>query len=122
MVPEIKKGTAKFKRAYIRNIIIELLEKDVTLAAMRKNVGNFEQYQEKSSTSLPAQIAQKYGGGIHFLIPNLKGVGVGKGKKYCTIEEFKEHKMNFDNIDLSNVWKELDYFIEPMKITTIFDF
>jgi len=74
---------------------------------MRKNVGPFSQYLEKSPNSLPAQISKKYGAGIYFLIPNLKGIGVGKGKKYCTIEEFTERKLTIDDIDLSNVWKAL---------------
>jgi hypothetical protein len=66
-----------------------LLTKDYTLAAMRKEVGNFDQYV-KSQTSLPAQISQKYGSGIHFLVPNTKGIGIGKGKSFCTLEEFEK--------------------------------
>lgn len=122
LVPKIKEGECKFSKAQLRNIILELLEKDVTLAAMRKDVGHFEQYKEKSPTSLPAQISQRYGSGIHFLIPNLRGIGVGKGKHYCSIEEFKKHNMTIDHIDLDNVWKELNYFIKPVKTKTVFDF
>jgi len=122
LVPKIKQGEAKFSKVFIRNTIIKLLEEDVTLASMRKDVGNFEQYKEKSPTCLSAQITQKYGPGIHFLIPNTKGIGVGKGKKYCTVEEFKAHKMNIDHINLDNVWNELNYFIKPVKVKGIFDF
>ncbi len=68
------------------------------------------------------QISQRYGEGIHFMIPNTKGVGVGKGKSYCTIEEFKKHNMNISHIDLRNVWKELGYFIAPVQTKNIFDY
>ena len=122
LVPQITEGTIQFKKTFIRNLIMELLEKDINLASMRKEVGNYVQYEKTSPNSLPAQIASKYGGGIHFLIPNTSGIGVGKGKKFCTLEEFKEHNLRVDNIDLSNVWKELDYFIAPVQTTSIFDF
>ena len=59
---------------------------------------------------------------FHFIIPNNANVGIGKGKSYCTVEEFKEHKLRIDNIDLSNVWSELNYFIKPVVTKNIFDF
>ena len=122
LVPKIKKGEIKFSKTYIRNIIIDLLEKDVNLASMRKDVGNYEQYRETSPGCISAQITKKYGSGIHFMIPNKRGVGVGKGKQYCTVEEFKAHNLNIDHIDLDNVWKELDYFLKPVITKGIFDF
>jgi DNA polymerase elongation subunit (family B) len=122
MVPKIiETGEVKFKRAFVENEIQKLLEKDIKLASMRKSVGPTSDYK-KSPNGLHMQISQKYGPGIHFLIPNTKGIGVGKGKRYCTLEEFKLHKMNIDNIDLSNVWKELNYFIKPVKVKTLADF
>lgn len=122
LVPEIKKGVIKFSKAHISNLMNKLLKEDFTFAAMRKEVGDFSQYEKKSPTSLPGQIANKYGAGIHFLIPNKKGLGVGKGKNFCTIEEFKEHKLKIEDIDLDNCWKELDYFIKPVVTRNIFDF
>jgi len=56
------------------------------------------------------------------LIPNLKHVGVGKGKSYCTLEEFKKEGLKINHIDLSNVWRELEYFINPVVVKNIFDF
>ena len=99
-----------------------LLEKDVNLASMRRDVGNYEQYRETSPGCISAQIAKKYGSGIHFMIPNTKGIGVGKGKQYCTVEEFKAHNMNIDHINLDNVWKELNYFVKEPIVKNIFDY
>jgi hypothetical protein len=121
LVPQIRQGQIKFSKTYIRNIILELLEKDFTLATMRKEVGNPEQYI-KAPTALPAQIAQRYSGGIHFLIPNLKNIGVGKGKSFCTVEEFKQHNLKISDIDLDNVWSELGYFIKEAPKVDIFSF
>ena len=47
---------------------------------------------------------------------------MGKGKSYCTLEEFNNHKMNVNDIDLSNVWQELDYFIKPVITKNIFEY
>jgi DNA polymerase elongation subunit (family B) len=120
LVPEIKKGTIKFSKVYIKELINKLLDEDMSLAMLRRNVGNAEQY--KSQTSIQVQIANKYGAGIHFLIPNKNGIGVGKGKSFCTLDEFNKHKLRIHDIDLTNVWKELDYFIKIPKTVNIFDF
>lgn len=123
LVPEmIKTGNCKFSKAYIQELITKLLKEDITLASMRKEVSIFKDYEEKSPTCLSAQISKKWGSGIHFLITNNKGWGVGKGKSYCTVDEFKEHKGTINDIDLSNVWDELDYFIKPQITKNIFEF
>lgn len=121
LVPEIKKGTIKFSKTYITNLINKLVEQDITLACMRKEVGSEEQY-ERCTTSLPAQICKKYKSGIHFLIPNTKGIGVGKGKSFCSVEEFRANRMTFKDIDISNVMAELNYFIKDVPQKDIFSF
>jgi hypothetical protein len=122
LVPQIiEKGEVKFSKTYLRNLIQELLEQDLSLAALRKEVGVIEQY-EKSKTGIQAQISQRYGAGIHFLIANNKGIGVGKGVRMCNMDEFKEHKLQLSDIDLHNVWSELDYFIKPIVHKNIFQF
>jgi DNA polymerase elongation subunit (family B) len=121
LVPQIKDGKIKFTKAYLRGLIMELLQKDITLAALRKDVGPLEDYK-KSPNGLQAQISAKYGQGIHFLIPNLKGVGVGKGKSYCTIEEFHKHNLRLEHIDLENVFNELEYFTKSTVNVNIFSF
>ena len=120
LVPKIKQGQIKFSKLFIQEMIHILLEKDIMLMALRKDVGTCEQY--KSKTSLVYQISEKYGSGIHFLIPNTKGIGIGKGKSFCTKEEFDKYKLTIRDIDLSNVMKELDYFIKAPVTRDIFSF
>lgn len=125
LVPQIKeKGEVKFSKSYIRNIMLELLTKDLSLMAMRKNVGDFTQYEKTSPGGMQAQISLKYGAGIHFLIPNKKMIGVGKdkNKRFCTMDEFNKYKMTINDISLTNVWKELEYFTKPVVNKNIFDF
>jgi DNA polymerase elongation subunit (family B) len=121
LVPKIKEGTIKFSRKYILDLINELLQKDINYAVMRKEVGQIEQYV-KSEGSLPAQIARQYGSGIHFLVPNTKNIGIGKGKKYCTVSEFKAKGCTYKDIDIEGVLNELDYFILPPVTRDIFSF
>jgi DNA polymerase elongation subunit (family B) len=99
----------KFSRTFFDEVINQLLRKNLGLAAIRYNVSAFETY--KIQSQLQAQIAKRYGPGIHFLIPN-KRYGVGKRKFYCTVGEFKQNKLSLHDIDLENVWQELHYFIE----------
>jgi len=121
LVPKIKNGEIKFSKVFLKNKIMELLKEDFTMVGLRKSVGRLDEYK-KSPTGLQAQISKKYGSGIHFLIPNLKNIGVGIGKKYCTLEEFKENNLKIDDIDLTNIWKELDYFLKPQIEKNIFEF
>ena len=114
LIPKIKaERVVKFSRAFLHETINNLLEKDISLAAIRYNVNAFETY--KRASQLQAQIVKKYGPGIHFLIPN-KRYGVGKKKLYCTAEEFKQKNLRIQDIDLENVWQELDYFIEKEQL------
>jgi DNA polymerase elongation subunit (family B) len=121
LLPKIKEGQIKFPKKEIKNLIYELLNKDIKLAEQRKEVGTIEQYK-KSPTSIQAQISSKYGSGIHFLIPNLRNIGVGKGKSMCTIEEFNNNKLTVYDIDLDNVWSELSYFVKEPEKVNIFSF
>jgi hypothetical protein len=45
------------------------------------------------------------------LIKNRRVGRVGKGNKYCTIEEAIKHKLNISELVLEKVWNELDPFI-----------
>jgi hypothetical protein len=122
MVPEIiKTGQCKFSRQWITNLIQELLEKNIKLATIRYSVGDFSEYKD-SPGSIYAQISNKYGSGIFFLIPNLKNIGIGKGKSYCTLEEFKKHNLKIQDINLENVYSELEYFTKPVITKNIFDY
>jgi len=120
LVPEIKKGKIKFSKTYLSGLIKKYLSEDISNACLRYNVGSIQQY-EKSPNGIYAQIARKHGHGLHFLIPNNK-IGVGKGKHYCTVEEFKQNNMTQEDIVLDNIWRELNYFIKPVVIKNIFDY
>jgi len=118
LVPKItEERRVKFSEAYLRDTVYDLLKKDLSLAEIRFSVKSADDY--KMPSQLQAQISTKYGPGIHFLIPNLRGVGVGKDKKYCTAEEFEKHKMKITDINLENVWAELEYFIKDSQSTLV---
>lgn len=120
LVPKIKEEKKViFPKSWFVQIISELLANDLGLAAKRFKVLKPESY--KLDSQLQSQIARAYGPGIHFLIPNKK-LGVGIGKKYCTISEFNNAGLKQSDIDLAPVWKELDYFIENKRQKTIFQF
>lgn len=122
LVPQmVKDGKCKFSKTYILQLMKQLVEKDLTLATLRKDVKPLSEYS-KSMNGLQAQISAKYGDGIFFFIPNKKGVGVGKGSSYCTVEEYHSHKMRLDDIDWDYFLGELDYFIKAPVTKNIFQF
>jgi hypothetical protein len=121
LVPRIKEGQIKFSKKYIVDLINELLQRDIQLGCLRKEVGTADRYV-KSEGSLPAQIARKYGPGIHFLIPNTRGLGVGKGKQFCLIREFQERNLTYKDVDTSGVLSELEYFIHITPQRDIFSY
>ena len=115
LIPKIKgERKVKFFKTFFVDVINDLLEQDLSLAAIRYSVNAFETY--KSESQLQAQIAKKYGPGVHFLIPNNR-YGVGKKKFYCSAEEFKEKGLTIHDINLENVWQEFDYFIEEQQLS-----
>ena len=116
LLPQIEKERkVKFEKPYLWEIIKELLEDDLSLAANRYTASAYETYKPPRS-GINAQIAQRYGPGIHFLIPNKKGVGVGKKKSYCSFDEFQQQGLTVNDINLDGIWGELDYFVEKKGI------
>jgi len=121
LVPQIKsKGKIKFSPVEIENLMRRLLKENLELAYMRKEVAPLAAYS-KSKTGIQAQISKAYGPGIHFLIPNKRGIGIGKKIKYCSVEEFNKYNMDIGDIDFNNFWKELNYFIKEIKQPTLFE-
>jgi hypothetical protein len=118
--PEMKKGNHKFGKNYVKTLMLKLLSEDINLALMRKNIGPIEKYTS-SPNGIQAQFSRMYGAGIHFVIPNLRGIGVGKGIKYCTIEDYKKYNMRVQDIDTKVFMKELNYFIEEPKQYSLLD-
>jgi len=107
---EILQGVVKINSSTLRHIIYSELEEDITKAAVTYRAKKYDLYDIK--TSIYSQISKKYGAGVHILIPNIKGIGVGKCKSYCTIKEFKDNNLNIKDIDLSKIFNELQIFSE----------
>jgi hypothetical protein len=110
-----------FTESELKEELNKILEEDVKKASEEYNVKDILTY--KVITSLHYQISEKYGEGKHFLIPNLKGVGVGKSKstknkvgvRYCIYEEFKENNLTYKDIDTSQLIKHLKPFIKKIN-------
>lgn len=115
----LKEKTIKFDKKYLQELMNKLLNEDLMLAAIRYNVNPAETY--KSLSQLQAQISHRYGPGIHFLIPN-KRYGVGKSKRYCTVNEFKDKKLSIKDLELDNAWAELNYFIKEIPVNTLLNY
>lgn len=106
--------SVKFTSQEIKGWVREELSKDIMLASVLFRTKNSESY--KLDSQIQAQISKKYGNGNHFLIPNLVGLGIGKGKTYCTKEDFLQFNLSLDNINLTKSYKELGIFSEtPLK-------
>ena len=117
LMPKIlEEKKVKFSKTFFKNTIQELLESNPDLITKRFKV--FKPGAYKHPGQLQAQIATKYGPGIHFLVCNNR-MGVGKGVKYCSLKEFKDNKMRLEDLDLSGVWSELGYFIAEEKKLTL---
>jgi len=107
-----------FEQKELEKELKELLKQDISLAAQDYKVGELSDYKVK--TSLQYQISKRYGPGRHYLIPNKKGIGVGLSKntkkrlglRYCSIEEFKNNNLNYNNVDLKQLLSHLKPFYE----------
>lgn len=106
----IKELNVNFTEKELVKELKELFKKDPKLSAEEYKVSPITDYLSK--TSLQYQISERYGEGRHFLIPNLKGVGVGKSKsRKCTFEEFETHKLTSEDIDTTQLIKHIKEFI-----------
>lgn len=108
----INDGVVKYDAMTVRGWINKELttEEGLKLIMTKYKVRHYEEY--KLSSQLQAQISKAYGRGIHYLIPNTAGVGVGKSRCYCTLEEFKNKDLTVTDIDLTKVYSELQIFSE----------
>ena len=89
----------------IKVVLKELLTDTTNLELFTKdyNVKELSEYGEKSIGSISAQISKIYGAGTHKLIAN-KVFGVGKKKKYATIEEILTTKQDLYSIICIDVY------------------
>lgn len=107
-----------FTENELTNQIKLVLKDDIKLAAeQHKNVKEVSEY--KTESTLPCQISKRYGTGNHLLIPNLKGIGVGKAKKYCTFDDFERNNLTIDDVDISQLMKHIKPFITKSEQETL---
>ena len=116
LIPMIKKEKkAKFLREDIKYIINKYLDRDDALSLLSKEfkVKPFKSYKKESQ--IQAQISLNYfdgQDGVIRLIKNTKIGKVGKGNKYCTVEDAKENNLNIYDVDLTKIYNELQPFCE----------
>ena len=118
----IKNNCAKFTHSFIKETINGYLKKDeiLTLIAQEYKIKPLISYKKESQ--IQAQISKAYlngQDGIICLIKNKTTGKVGKGTKYCTIEEAKEAKLTEEELDLTKLWNELTPFIDAKTIPII---
>lgn len=106
----IKKNNSGIIPKYmLEEWIDEAIKEDPKLVAVEFNVKSFSSYS--SPNQLHAQISKTLGEGKHMLVKNRLGYGIGKGVKYITLDDAS--KLSTDQLDLTNTWAELEYFIAP---------
>jgi len=119
----IKNKRLKFSKDYLQELITKELTNDLTLVAVNVKCNPFETY--KNLGQLQAQVSKNYLDGLDgsvTLIKNTKYGKVGKGAKYCTVEEALERNFKIDDLVLTKVWNELQPFIEAEKVVDLFSF
>jgi len=110
----IEKNRAKFTQEFIRTTINTYLQKPeiMQLISQKYKVNPLSTY--KLESQIQAQISKAYfegeAGQIN-LIKNRKLGKVGKGVRYCTVEEAIQNKLTADELDLKKLLNELEPFI-----------
>lgn len=118
----IKNNSAKFSHSFMKETVNEYLKKDeiLTLIAQEYRIKPFDTYKKASQIQAQISVAYLNGqDGIIHLIKNKKTGKVGKGNKYCTIEEAKEAKLVEEDLDLVKLWNELTPFIDSKTIPEV---
>jgi len=111
----IKDKQIKFPLDYLKQIIYYELEQDLSIATQVYKVRERE-YYKKNPNGLYAQITQQYGAGTKDLITNNK-YGVGKDKRYCTLEEFRDNRLSVRDVDLTTTLNNLEPFTKNEQMT-----
>jgi len=111
----IQNNRAKFTYDFIKKTINDYIKREeiLTLIAQEYKIKPFHTY--KLASQIQAQISKGYlngQDGVIHLIKNNKVGKVGKGTKYCTIEEAKEAKLTEKDLDLVKLWNELMPFVD----------
>jgi intein/homing endonuclease len=107
MLKEVK---GKFDKEWISGLIKDEVKRDMDQMVVEYRTSPFDTYSLKGRNCINAQISLIYlegkGGNIK-LLKNKKIGKVGKGFKYCTLEEAHEVGLTYHDLDLTKVFKEL---------------
>ena len=106
----LKELDVRFTEEELLKQLREILSNNPELSAEDYSVKDIKSYN--SETSLYYQISLRYGSGLHALIPNTAGIGVGRNEdlRYCSLEEFKEHNLSVDSISIERMMRYLKPF------------
>jgi DNA polymerase elongation subunit (family B) len=116
MEEDFKKGKRWFKYTDVKKWCLKEVKNNLNLVIRKFRVNDYDIY--KNPSQLQAQISKKYGKGTHYLITNNK-VGVGKGKRYCTLEEFKKNNLKISDINFDKFWSEMEFFVNDIPLFDI---
>ncbi len=110
-----KELDVNFTETELTKELENVLSEHPELSAEDYSVKDISTY--KVTTSLQYQISERYGSGVHALIPNNKNIGVGRNKdlKYCSIKEFKENKLGVSDISIFRMKQYLKPFHTTQK-------
>lgn len=111
-----------FTEEELKKELINLVKDNLELSGELNSVKAANTYAVQSS--IQYQIAETYGEGKHLLIPNTKGIGVGKAKttkksigvRYCTLEDFKTNQLRVEDIDYNKMLEHLKPFYKIKEI------
>jgi len=113
----IEDNCGKFEKKWVKGLIAEAIEEDITLLAQEYKCQPYATYSIIGKRSIWAQVSNSYlngEGGFIKLIKNKRHGKVGSGKwNYCTIDEAKG--LAIDDVDLTKVLNELQPFIKEKK-------
>jgi len=112
MREQVINGNIKFKFEDIKGWLHKEVKNDISIILRKFTVKDFKDY--KKEFQLQAQISKKYGSGTIYLLENKK-IGIGKNKKYCTIEEFNKHNLEFKDLIFDKFWSEMTFFSKIPK-------
>lgn len=116
----IRTQNIKFDKPYLGQLINHEVLKNKEILVSTIKVNPADSYASESQ--LQAQISREYFDGKGGLFKGIKhtkeGLGVGKGKHYCSINEAKD--LTIDQYDYETVWKTLNPFIKKDIQKTLF--
>lgn len=118
----LQNNRLKFDKFFVKKLLYDEIDKDLSLVSVLVKCNPASSY--KTPGQLQAQVSNVYFEGREGeirLIKNSKIGRVGKGSKYCTVEEFVEFGGDFEDLVLDKVWNELSPFLLPEKVVSLSD-